>query len=173
MKLPIRIVPLPEAAIALPENLGFGRHFTRRMFTQKFSAEHGWNDAEIGAYRPLERDPATEIFHSGQMIFDGAKAYRRPDGHLNLFRPEENARRFNRSAQRMAMSQASGCRPTCRCDNRIGALGAGVDAIARGRGSIRSACHAVDGCHTRGSRQPQFFALHYLESGRALFRRWF
>jgi branched-chain amino acid aminotransferase len=48
-------------------------------------------------------DPAAQVFHNGQMIFDGSKAYRRPDGDINLFRVEKNAERFNRSAERMGM----------------------------------------------------------------------
>ncbi len=102
----IRVEP---ADIGVPENLpkelGFGRVFTSRMFTQRYSATKGWHDALIGPYRTLALDPAAEVFHCGQMIFDGTKAYRRPDGDLNLFRVEKNAERFNNSASRMAMPQ--------------------------------------------------------------------
>lgn len=100
----IRIEPVDDSAREpLPENLGFGRHFTQRMFTQRYSPERGWHDPVIGPYRPLSLDPATEIFHNGQMIFEGTKAYRRADGNVNLFRPEKNAQRFNLSASRMSM----------------------------------------------------------------------
>ena len=103
-KLEIRIEPEQRSAPhSLPDPLGFGRHFTSRMFTRHYTAEKGWHDAAIGPYRPLSIDPAAEVFHSGQMIFEGTKAYMRPDGNLNLFRPEKNAGRFNQSAQRMAM----------------------------------------------------------------------
>jgi branched-chain amino acid aminotransferase len=87
----------------LPEELGFGRIFTGRMFTQLYTPEAGWHDAVIGPSRPLSLDPAALPFHCGQMVFDGTKAYRRPDGDANLFRVERNAERFNRSAQRLAM----------------------------------------------------------------------
>ena len=87
----------------LPDVLGFGRYFTQRMFTQRYSPERGWHDPVIGPYRPLSLDPATELFHNGQMIFEGTKAYRRPDGNVNLFRVEKNAERFNLSAARMSM----------------------------------------------------------------------
>jgi branched-chain amino acid aminotransferase len=73
------------------------------MFTQRYTPERGWHDAAIGPYRPLVLDPAAQLFHCGQMVFEGTKAYRRPDGHLNLFRVECNAQRFNRSAARLAM----------------------------------------------------------------------
>ena len=100
----IRVEPVDDAVPkSLPKELGFGRVFTSRMFTRRYTAEKGWHDAVIGAYRPLALDPAAEVFHCGQMIFDGTKAYRRPDGNLNLFRVEKNAERFNNSASRMAM----------------------------------------------------------------------
>ena len=103
-KLEIRIEPVHRAASqSLPDPLGFGRHFTSRMFTRHYTPEKGWHDATISPYRPLSIDPAAEVFHCGQMIFEGTKAYMRPDGNLNLFRAEKNAERFNRSAERMAM----------------------------------------------------------------------
>jgi branched-chain amino acid aminotransferase len=103
-KLDIRIEPcMRTAPAALPDPLGFGRHFTARMFTRRHTAGRGWHDAVIGPYQPLSLDPAARVFHCGQMVFDGTKAYPRPDGNLNLFRVEKNADRFNRSAVRLAM----------------------------------------------------------------------
>ena len=103
MTITIHIEDVAEPEVVLPEQLGFGRHFTTRMFTQRYDVARGWHDARIGAYQPITLDPAATVFHNGQMIFDGTKAYRRPDGHINLFRPECNAERFNASAQRMGM----------------------------------------------------------------------
>ena len=88
----------------LPASLGFGRLFTDRMFTQTYDAERGWHDARIGPYRPITLDPAATVYHNGQMIFDGTKAYRRDDGDINLFRTELNVARFNASATRMGMA---------------------------------------------------------------------
>lgn len=100
----IRIEPAPEGPPGpLPEELGFGRIFTGRMFTQRYTPGKGWHDPVIGPYAPLPLDPAAVSFHCGQMVFDGTKAYPRPDGDLNLFRVERNAQRFNRSAERLAM----------------------------------------------------------------------
>jgi branched-chain amino acid aminotransferase len=102
----ITIEPLePGDRKPYPADLGFGRHFSDRMFTQHYNPEQGWHDARIGPYRPLILDPATVVLHYGQEIFEGLKAYRRPDGRINLFRPWENAARFNRSAVRMAMAE--------------------------------------------------------------------
>jgi branched-chain amino acid aminotransferase len=101
----INIVPLDEAELKpVPSNdLGFGKKFSNRMFSQKYSPEQGWHDATIGPYQPITLDPAAAVFHYGQEIFEGTKAYRRPDGDINLFRAWENMQRFNDSAQRMAM----------------------------------------------------------------------
>lgn len=102
----ITIEPLgPEHLKPIPADLGFGRNFSNRMFTQRYNPELGWHDARISPYRPLSLDPATVVLHYGQEIFEGLKAYRRPDGDVNLFRPWDNAARFVRSAQRMAMAE--------------------------------------------------------------------
>lgn len=87
-----------------PAQLPFGRHFADRMFSQYYTPEKGWHDARIGPYQPFVLEPAAMVFHYGQEIFEGLKAYRRPDGKINLFRAWENCARFNRSAQRMAMA---------------------------------------------------------------------
>jgi branched-chain amino acid aminotransferase len=97
--------PQPGSVKPLPKELGFGRIFSGRMFSQCYTPGKGWHDARIAAYRPLVLDPATAVLHYAQEIFEGLKAYRRSDGHINLFRPRDNALRFNRSAQRMAMPQ--------------------------------------------------------------------
>lgn len=100
----IKIEPLDgNAKTPLAEKPVFGKTFTNRMFSQKYSPEKGWHDAKIGPYAPIVLDPATTVLHYSQELFEGTKAYRRPDGHINLFRPWENAARMNRSAKRMAM----------------------------------------------------------------------
>jgi branched-chain amino acid aminotransferase len=85
------------------DNFGFGRIVTDRMFSQYYSSEKGWYNAKIGPYEDISLDPRAAVFHYGQEIFEGTKAYRRPDGNVNLFRTWENMKRFNDSAQRMAM----------------------------------------------------------------------
>jgi branched-chain amino acid aminotransferase len=101
----IKIVPLDESKKKpIPqEDFGFGNLFANRMFMQTYTREKGWHGATITAYQPFSLDPATSVLHYAQEIFEGTKAYRRPDGNINLFRPWENMRRFNHSAQRMAM----------------------------------------------------------------------
>lgn len=102
----INVVPLDESKLKpVPkEDFGFGNKFANRMFVQKYTSEKGWHDAKIAPYQPFSLEPATAVFHYGQEIFEGTKAYRRPDGNINLFRPWENMKRFNDSARRMAMS---------------------------------------------------------------------
>ena len=89
-----------EARLAEP---GFGRVFTDHMVTIRWTAGQGWHDAALVPYGPIELDPATNVVHYGQSIFEGLKAYRHPDGSVATFRPRENARRFQRSAERLAM----------------------------------------------------------------------
>ena len=86
-----------------PRELGFGSVFSDHMFSQEYQEGSGWANARIDPYHTITLDPAAAVFHYGQEIFEGLKAYRRPDGGINLFRPEENVRRFNKSAQRMMM----------------------------------------------------------------------
>ena len=86
-----------------PDELGFGVVFSDHMFSQEYHKSSGWSNARIDPYHPITLDPAAAVFHYGQEIFEGLKAYRRPDGGINLFRPGENVRRFNRSAERMMM----------------------------------------------------------------------
>ena len=91
-----------EALMADP---GFGRVHTDHMVAIRWDAEQGWHDARLSAYEPLQLDPSAMVLHYGQAIFEGLKAYRQPDGGVAVFRPEENARRFNRSAARLAMPE--------------------------------------------------------------------
>jgi len=84
---------------------GFGRFFTDHMVTIAWDAGQGWHDAQLVPYAPLSMDPAIMVLHYGQAIFEGLKAYRQPDGGIATFRPEQNARRFQRSAVRLAMPE--------------------------------------------------------------------
>jgi branched-chain amino acid aminotransferase len=94
--------PAAERAAVLADP-GFGRHFTDSMFVARYRAGEGWYDARLTAYAPLQLDPATAALHYAQSIFEGLKAYAQPDGSVATFRPEANAARFVRSAQRLAM----------------------------------------------------------------------
>ncbi|MFT4149813.1 MAG: branched-chain amino acid aminotransferase [Paracoccaceae bacterium] len=98
--------PMPEAErLKAFENLGFGTLFSDHMVVIRWSADRGWHSATVGARAPFPIDPASSVLHYAQEIFEGMKAYRGADGRIVLFRPDENARRFNESARRMAMPE--------------------------------------------------------------------
>jgi branched-chain amino acid aminotransferase len=103
----INILPLATAKpkIADESTLGFGKHFTDRMFVMQYTAGQGWHSPRIQPYGPLSLDPACAVLHYAQEIFEGLKAFRRPDGRIALFRAMDNVRRFNRSASRMSMPE--------------------------------------------------------------------
>jgi len=98
--------PVDDAArAALIADPGFGRVFTDHMVTIRYTEGQGWHSAMLGPRQPLTLDPATAVLHYAQEIFEGLKAYRLADGGMALFRPDANARRFNRSARRLAMPE--------------------------------------------------------------------
>ena len=101
----IKILPLDpnELKTAPVDDFGFGDKFVNRMYTQKYDRGIGWHDGQIGPYENFSLAPSTAVLHYAQEIFEGTKAYRRQDGDINLFRPWENMKRFNRSAVRMSM----------------------------------------------------------------------
>ncbi len=89
-----------EAALVDP---GFGNVFSDHMVIIDYTEGRGWYDATVGPRQPIPLDPATSVLHYAQEIFEGMKAYRQADGSVALFRPDANAQRFNKSADRMAM----------------------------------------------------------------------
>ncbi|HEX7104835.1 MAG TPA: branched-chain amino acid aminotransferase, partial [Acidothermaceae bacterium] len=95
----------PEKRAAALRNPGFGRVFTDHMVAVTWTPDQGWHDAQLRPYEPLSLDPATAVFHYGQAIFEGFKAYGQPDGSIKTFRPEANGRRFQRSARRLALPE--------------------------------------------------------------------
>lgn len=82
---------------------GFGKIFTDHMAVATWSQAKGWHGCKIIARQPFQLDPAAGVLHYAQEIFEGLKAYRSHGGETLLFRPEQNARRFNTSATRLAM----------------------------------------------------------------------
>jgi len=98
------VVPADQRAKLLTEP-GFGRVFTDHMVTIAWSQDEGWHDAQLRPYGPFSFEPACQVFHYGQEIFEGLKAYRQPGGPIVTFRPTVNAARFVSSARRMAMPE--------------------------------------------------------------------
>ncbi|GGM41465.1 branched-chain-amino-acid aminotransferase 2 [Paraliobacillus quinghaiensis] len=85
------------------DQLVFGRTFTDHMFILDYEEEKGWFDPRIVPYQPISLDPATMVLHYGQTVFEGMKAYLTDQGDVNLFRPEKNMERLNRSNERMCI----------------------------------------------------------------------
>ena len=85
--------------------LGFGKVFTDHMFIMDWSSDIGWHDARIVPFANLSIHPASTVLHYGSEIFEGLKAYRRADGEVQMFRPIENVRRLNNSAERLCLPQ--------------------------------------------------------------------
>ncbi|WP_232828481.1 branched-chain amino acid aminotransferase [Kribbella monticola] len=94
-----------EARTAVLAKPGFGQSFTDHMVLASWTADRGWHDQKVTAYAPLKVSPAAAVLHYAQEIFEGLKAYRHEDGSVWAFRPDMNAARFSRSAQRLALPQ--------------------------------------------------------------------
>lgn len=87
------------------DTLGFGKFYTDHMFRMYYNPEQGWHDAKIIPFGNIELHPASVCLHYGAEIFEGLKAYRTAEGKVQMFRPIENIRRMNSSADRLALPQ--------------------------------------------------------------------
>lgn len=84
-------------------DLGFGRVFTDHMFAMEYTRDAGWHNQRIEPYGTLALDPAAGVFHYGQAMFEGAKAFRAADGRVLLFRPDRHCHRMSEGAKRLCM----------------------------------------------------------------------
>lgn len=89
--------PAPDAP------LGFGKIPTDHMFIMNYTEGKGWHDARIVPYQNISLAPSAMVFHYGQEMFEGLKAYKGVDGKTRLFRPEMNAKRANASNERLCI----------------------------------------------------------------------
>lgn len=112
MDISIQLTTTPKAKPSDESKLGFCKQFSDHMFIMEWDKQSGWHNARIVPYGPLMIDPASPVLHYAQEIFEGMKAYRREDGTIALFRPEENALRLNSSAQRL-------CIPTVPVEDQV------------------------------------------------------
>jgi branched-chain amino acid aminotransferase len=85
--------------------LGFGNYFTDHMFVMTYTEGKGWHDPLIKPYEDLKLDPSAAVFHYGQEMFEGLKAYLREDKRINLFRPDMNGKRTNATNDRICMPE--------------------------------------------------------------------
>lgn len=85
------------------DQLEFGKQFTDHMFIMDYTQGQGWHDPRIVPYQPLALEPSAMIFHYGQSVFEGLKAYATPEDEIILFRPEKNFQRLNSSNSRLCI----------------------------------------------------------------------
>ncbi len=83
--------------------LGFCKYYTDHMFLMNYSTEKGWYNPRIEPYAPIALSPATTVFHYGQAIFEGMKCYKGQNGEIRFFRPFDNFKRMDNSADRICM----------------------------------------------------------------------
>jgi branched-chain amino acid aminotransferase len=101
-KFPVQRTTAPKAKPD-PDTLEFGKVMTDHMFVIDYTPEQGWHDGRIVPYAPLSLEPAAMVFHYGQEMFEGLKAYKDTEGKVRLFRPDKNAERINNTNDRMCM----------------------------------------------------------------------
>ncbi len=105
MEIRIERTTCPKAKPADQSKLGFGKIFTDHMFIMNYTEGKGWHDARIVPYGKISLDPSAMVFHYGQEMFEGLKAYMGKDGKARLFRPEMNAKRANESNKRLCIPE--------------------------------------------------------------------
>ena len=105
MEIKIIKTTAPKAKPADETKLGFGKVFSDHMFIMEYDTGMGWHDARVVPYGDISLSPAAMVLHYGQEIFEGMKAYRTPNGDIQFFRPEENFKRLNSSAERLVIPQ--------------------------------------------------------------------
>ncbi len=103
LNIKIEKTAAPKAKPQKGEKLGFGHIFTDHMFIMNYTEGKGWHDARIVPYGPISLDPSAMVFHYGQEMFEGLKAYKGADGKAYLFRPDMNAKRANKSNDRLCI----------------------------------------------------------------------
>ncbi len=105
MDIKITKTTTPKAKPAPGQPLGFGKIFTDHMFVMNYTEGKGWHDARIVPYANLSLAPSAMVFHYGQEMFEGLKAYKGEDGSVYLFRPDMNAKRANNSNKRLVIPE--------------------------------------------------------------------
>lgn len=88
--------------------LGFAKYFTDHMFVIDYDEGQGWHDGRVVPHAPFLIEPASCVLHYAQMMFEGMKAYRCPDGSIQLFRPDMNIARMKRTGERMCIPELPG-----------------------------------------------------------------
>ena len=93
----------PQPKPAKGQKLGFGKIFTDHMFVMNYTEGKGWHDPRIEPFHNISLSPAAMVYHYGQEMFEGLKAYKGEDGQVYLFRPDMNAKRTNNTNDRLVI----------------------------------------------------------------------
>lgn len=101
----IEITKTPKELPGSDNPLRFGTIFTDHMFIMDYDIIKGWQDARVVPYQPIILEPSAMVFHYGQEMFEGLKAYRTEDGRTLLFRPDKNAERTNKTNRRICIPE--------------------------------------------------------------------
>ena len=88
-----------------PSDMIFGKNFSDHMFVMEYNTEKGWNNPQIVPFANISLSPAAMVFHYGQELFEGMKAYRTETGKIQLFRPEKNVARMNWTCERLCIPE--------------------------------------------------------------------
>ena len=105
MEIQKQLTTTPKEKPHDESKLGFGHIFTDHMLVMPYDAGQGWHDPVIKPYGDITLSPAAMCLHYGQTVFEGLKAYRRADGGVQLFRPDENFKRMNLSNERLVIPE--------------------------------------------------------------------
>ena len=103
LDIKIQKTAAPKAKPAAGQKLGFGKIFTDHMFVMNYTEGKGWHDPRVVPYENISLAPSAMVFHYGQEMFEGLKAYKGPDGQVYLFRPDMNAKRTNNTNDRLVI----------------------------------------------------------------------
>ena len=103
LNIKIEKTTTPKEKPAKGAKLGFGKIFTDHMFVMDYTEGKGWHDPRIVPFQNLVMSPAAMVFHYGQEMFEGLKAYKGVDGKVRLFRPDMNAKRTNDTNDRLCI----------------------------------------------------------------------
>ncbi len=168
------IQPRPELVREdIKKDPGFGQYFTDHMAHIRYTNDDGWQAHEVKPYGPLVLDPAAAVFHYAQEIFEGLKAYRHADGSVWTFRPDRNAARINRSAERLAPpAERRGLHQLAQ-GARLDRREVGADAGHRRRRiePLPAPVHDRLGAVPRSARQPRGRLLRHRFACRTVLRR--
>jgi branched-chain amino acid aminotransferase len=105
LDIKINLTTEPKAKPAPGQKLGFGKIFTDHMFVMNYTEGQGWHDPRIEPFHNISLSPAAMVYHYGQEMFEGLKAYKNQDGEVFLFRPDMNAKRTNATNDRLVIPQ--------------------------------------------------------------------